>query len=174
MSALSAQLYADPRCSIYLVSASSKKSPLSREHILRVIEAVRKTFPVVKNDPTVLDPIWKRFNEASGVESTGLCFAATNAVYHLLGGKAAGLTPMNATYYDPELARLAPETQGRASHWWIRDADGAYIDPTADQYTVFGETPPYEIGVGRGFNTRVDQPTQAGQKIIDLAQQLLR
>ena len=139
----------------------------------RVIEAVRKTFPLLRNDRNVLPKIWMKDNQTSTTASTGFCFAAASAAYHLLGGKSAGLKPMVATYYDPELERIAPESHGRATHWWVQTADGKILDPTADQYTDLGLVPPYHLGKGAGFNRPITQPTKAGQKIMDLALQFL-
>lgn len=68
----------------------------------------------------------------------GHCYVATEAVYHLLGGKRAGLTPCRT--------RVGDDT-----HWWLVDTDGTVIDPTADQF----EAPvPYHVGVRTGFLTK--------------------
>lgn len=65
------------------------------------------------------------------------CYVASEALYHLLGGKAAGITPMRIRHEG-------------SSHWYLRTPEG-YVDPTADQF----ETPvPYDQGVGCGFLTR--------------------
>jgi hypothetical protein len=73
--------------------------------------------------------------------SFGPCYPASEALYHMLGGKAAGLTPMQIQHEG-------------VSHWYLRwqPANGAtyYLDPTSDQF----ETPvPYAEGRGRGFLT---------------------
>lgn len=69
------------------------------------------------------------------------CYGASEAIYHLMGGKEAGLTPMQI------------EHEG-TSHWYLRwetKIGTLYIDPTASQF----KTPvPYEKGRGRGFLTK--------------------
>jgi hypothetical protein len=67
----------------------------------------------------------------------GHCAVATEALYFMLGGKAAGYTPMNVRHEG-------------VSHWYLRTPDGRYLDPTADQF----DTPvDYASGRGRGFPT---------------------
>jgi len=68
------------------------------------------------------------------------CYVASEALYYLAGGKAAGLTPVNGVL-ETEYTRI--------SHWWLRDADGTVIDLTAEQFDFPW---PYEDGRGRGFN----------------------
>ena len=69
------------------------------------------------------------------------CYQASELLYHKLGGKDAGLTPMQI------------EHEG-TSHWYLRWVVGNqvfYLDPTSTQF----ETPvPYERGRGRGFRTK--------------------
>ena len=69
---------------------------------------------------------------------TGHCYVACEALYSLLGGKAAGYTPM------------CQKHEG-GPHWWLRGPSGEVIDPTAAQ---FSSPVPYELGKGKGFLTR--------------------
>ena len=79
---------------------------------------------------------------------TGHCYVASEALYHLLGGKSAGLKAM-----------LIQHEGG--PHWWIRDAAGNDIDLTAAQFV----TPvPYDRGVGKGFLTR--EPSNRAAVVI--------
>lgn len=79
--------------------------------------------------------------------SAGHCYAASEALYHLLGGKAAGLTPMQIRHEGD-------------SHWFLRSPDGP-LDPTADQFA----TPvSYEQATGRGFLTR--EPSSRAAEIL--------
>lgn len=72
----------------------------------------------------------------------GLCYPAAEALYHRLGGKAAGLTPMRIVHEG-------------IPHWYLRWTVGElvfYLDPTSTQF----ETPvPYSEGRGCGFLTAV-------------------
>lgn len=77
------------------------------------------------------------------------CYVASEALYHLLGGKAAGLTPQQIQHEG-------------ASHWFLRTASGDVLDPTSDQF----ETPvPYDQAVGRGFLT--SQPSARARIVIE-------
>jgi len=79
----------------------------------------------------------------------GHCYVASEALYHMLGGKDAGFKPMNLKHEG-------------AQHWWLVGPDGEVIDATADQF----KTPvPYDQGRGRGFLTK--QPSKRAQKLID-------
>ena len=62
----------------------------------------------------------------------GHCYAASESLYHLLGGRDAGLKPMNMKV-------------GNVSHWFLL-REGKVIDPTADQFEV---TPDYELARGK-------------------------
>lgn len=73
----------------------------------------------------------------SGIGTAGHCYIASEALYHMLGGKGSGLKPCNGRLGDTQ-------------HWWLEDGDGNVIDPTADQ---FPDGFPYESGRGRGFLT---------------------
>jgi hypothetical protein len=61
------------------------------------------------------------------------CYPASEAVYHLLGGKCSGLTPVRG-----------------GGHWWLRRKDGSILDVTAAQYPQGFD---YAIGKGGGFLT---------------------
>lgn len=80
--------------------------------------------------------------------TAGHCYAASEALYHLLGGKAAGWTPVTVRHEgDP--------------HWFLRGPDGRVLDVTADQFA----TPvPYEQGTGKGFLTKA--PSKRAAEII--------
>jgi hypothetical protein len=71
------------------------------------------------------------------------------ALYHLLGGKAAGWTPMQMNH------------EGE-SHWFLRHASGTVIDPTRAQ---FKRTPDYAAARGRGFLTR--RPSKRAAELME-------
>jgi hypothetical protein len=84
--------------------------------------------------------------------TAGHCYAATEALWHLLGGKASG--------YVPHVAR-----DGGDTHWWLRNpTTGEVIDPTACQYRSQGLEPPYAAGRGCGFMTA--KPSKRAQEIM--------
>jgi hypothetical protein len=71
------------------------------------------------------------------------CYTASEALYVLAGGKAAGITPMHG---------VVETEHTRISHWWLRDEDGSVVDLTADQFDFPW---PYAEGRGRGFQTHM-------------------
>lgn len=83
------------------------------------------------------------------------CYAASEAVYHLAGGKAAGLTPMQMTAWTPD---------GPRSHWFIRGPHGEIVDLTAGQFPK-GTELDYGTARGRGFQTKA--PSKAARVLID-------
>lgn len=82
----------------------------------------------------------------------GNCYTTCEALYHLLGGKTAGWTPMNMRHEGD-------------SHWFLRNRNGTVLDPTAAQF----KTPPdHSKARGRGFLTK--RPSKRAQ---DLMQKLV-
>jgi hypothetical protein len=79
---------------------------------------------------------------------TGHCYVASEALYHLLGGKRAGLTPMV----------LKVEF---GTHWFLKTNSGDILDPTADQ---FQEAPDYTKARPCGFLTK--QPSKRASIVI--------
>ena len=69
----------------------------------------------------------------------GNCYVASEALYHLLGGKAAGWTPMQMA-------------MNGANHWFLKHWSGLIIDATAAQFR--GQRIPYHTARGRGFLTK--------------------
>ena len=81
----------------------------------------------------------------------GSCYPASEALYHRLGGKEAGLTPMHIIHEG-------------VPHWYLRwevDGETLYIDPTSTQF----DTPvPYADGRGRGFLTK--EPSKRARRYL--------
>lgn len=88
--------------------------------------------------PDLLPPAWRRANPPF---PAGYCYVASEALYHLLGGREAGWTPMRARV-------------GEGTHWYLRHQDGTILDPTADQFPPYEQAPIYLRGRGCGFLTR--------------------
>lgn len=78
----------------------------------------------------------------------GHCYVAAETLYHFLGGKEAGWTPMFIRH-------------GGSAHWFLRHQDGRVLDPTEGQFTV---PVPHEEGRGKGFLTA--RPSQRSQQLI--------
>jgi hypothetical protein len=69
----------------------------------------------------------------------GNCYVTSEALFHLLGGKAAGWTPMSVRT-DTDV------------HWFLKHSSGMILDATAAQFG--GHLPDYTQARGRGFLTR--------------------
>ena len=78
----------------------------------------------------------------------GNCYVTSEALFHLLGGRAAGWKPMNVRHEGD-------------SHWFLRHESGLLLDATASQ---FATSPPYAEAVGRGFLTR--QPSKRASVLM--------
>lgn len=79
----------------------------------------------------------------------GNCYVACEALYHVLGGKAAGWTPMRLSLPDD-------------THWFLRHASGLILDPSVRQFRT---APDYSKGRGAGFLTR--EPSKRARALID-------
>lgn len=94
-------------------------------------------------------PPWRGSNNLAA----GHCYVASEAYFHLKGGKEAGYKPMRIRHEG-------------SPHWFVANPDGTYTDLTADQF----RTPvPYEQGVGCGFLTR--EPSARARTVMQRALQ---
>ena len=97
---------------------------------------------------------WKKIIRSKKCHyTTGHCYAASEALYHILGGKRYGYKPMYG------------KTEKGNSHWWIVDEDENIIDVTAEQFYFHNTKPPYHNGTGSGFLTK--DPSKRAQIIIN-------
>ena len=80
----------------------------------------------------------------------GNCYHATEALYHLLGGKKAGWTPCYVHMGD--------------THWFLRHKSGMIIDVTRRQFRGTGWKPDYSMGRGCGFQTK--KPSAAARALM--------
>jgi hypothetical protein len=80
---------------------------------------------------------------------TGHCYVASEAMYHMMGGKASGWVPMSIRH------------EGEP-HWYLKHVPtGTYVDPTEGQFS----TPvPHDKGTPKGFLTKV--PSKRAQELI--------
>ena len=83
----------------------------------------------------------------------GFCYIASESLWHLLGGPKSGYTPY-----------VARDDNG-GTHWWLQSKSGDVLDPTAEQYTSIGQTPPYARSKAIGFLTK--QPSRRARTIIE-------
>lgn len=78
----------------------------------------------------------------------GHCYVASEAAFHVLGGRGGGWKPETVTHEG-------------AVHWYLRHATGQVLDVTAAQFTA---PPDYTQGRGRAFLTR--RPSRRARELL--------
>ena len=110
-------------------------------NIENLILKLRTSFADEAVKKSVVDEKWLRKNNESGIDSTGFCFAASEVIYRLCGGKDKWKV-MSISSKDWEFG----------SHYYLQDRNsGEILDITSDQYTEKGLTIPYQLGKGKSF-----------------------
>lgn len=85
--------------------------------------------------------------------TTGHCYIASEAIYHLCGGKN-------------EWSSFTGRDHTGGTHWWLKNKNsGEIIDPTQEQYLFLGHKPPHESGRSCGFLTR--EPSKRAKVLIE-------
>lgn len=100
----------------------------------------------------LLSPKWlnKKKSEVNCHPTFGHCYVATEAAYHILGGKRKGWKPYCLSYGNSE------------THWFLKNSSGYIFDVTAEQYN--GKFIDYAKARGNGFLTK--QPSKRAKKLI--------
>lgn len=113
---------------------------------------------IIQKIRSVLSPdLLKRDYPPDSTNPTkGHCYAASEALYHLLGGPPSGWFPVRGRDGDGIV------------HWWLQNRHGEVLDPTADQYLSVNKEPPYANGVPGGFLTR--EPSKRARDIMGRVQ----
>jgi len=84
--------------------------------------------------------------------TTGHCYIASEAVFHTFGGK-------------DKWSAWTGRDHNNGTHWWLKNKEtGEIIDPTSQQYTSIGLTPPYQNGRPCAFLTKL--PSARAQKLM--------
>lgn len=91
----------------------------------------------------------KKLAEKNPHSTYGHCYLATEAAYHLLGGREEGWKPYHLK-------------QSGESHWFLKHNSGALLDLTADQFD--GVPIRYDLARGKGFLTR--DPSKRAKRLI--------
>lgn len=86
----------------------------------------------------------------SCADRRGNCYVATEAAYHILGGKRSGWKPM--------VTRTTTDT-----HWFLRHKTGLILDLSRKQFR--GQLPDYTKAKGCGFLTR--KPSKRAAALIE-------
>lgn len=114
---------------------------------------------LVEQVRSVLTPdlLKKKYREKANRGTAGHCYAASEAIYHMVGGAEAGWKPMVLSHED-----FPDGLEKGESHWFLQDDHGNIVDPTADQFK--GLDIPYDAAIGKGFLTK--QPSKRAAEII--------
>jgi hypothetical protein len=127
------------------------------------IQRLQKCFPLLEARK-LLSPSWRKMNEQSGIPSTGFCYIASEALFHMIGDKNRTFTPRVASYKIGETWWGESIT---ATHWWLEDDWGKILDPTADQFEPL--FPPYELGKYCPFLTGYQNMSHKAKILMGLA-----
>lgn len=104
---------------------------------------------VAQLTPDLLSPQFAKLPQAQRNPLFGHCYVASEALYHLAGGKRSGLRPRRI--------RIAEDQW----HWWLVDQDGNVVDLTAGQ---FDTAPDYALGIKAAFLTK--RPSARAKKLM--------
>lgn len=109
---------------------------MEKEEIEKLIEIIKDSL-----SDDLLKPEYRKLENRH--RTTGHCYIASEALYHLIGGK-------------DRVSSYSGRDSENDTHWWLVDkVTGEIYDPTAEQYYHENEKPPYENGRPCGFLTRV-------------------
>lgn len=101
----------------------------------------------------------------------GHCYVACEALYHIIKD------PMFSDFLSPcdnNLLEYKPcrgRDENNITHWWLQNNKGKIIDPTQEQYTLYGKTPPYRNGTRGPFLTK--KPSKRASVVIERVKQLV-
>ncbi len=119
-------------------AASDEASPRSVDVLAGLVASVLT--------PDLLKRPWR--DNAGADPMSGQCYVASEALFHLIGGKGAGWTPMVLRHEG-------------TTHWFLKHQSGKIVDITASQF----RTPvPYDQARGCGFLTR--EPSRRAAEVI--------
>lgn len=129
--------------------------------------------------PDLLEKKYREQLTPDDPPETGHCAVASEAFYHLAGGKEAGFIPTVAGYasdgkgnmkFGAEREEAIRNGWRKESHWWIMGPSGGErgagkrFDVTVGQ---FPEPFPYEKGHNTGFMQPKQIPSKRAQIVID-------
>ena len=89
----------------------------------------------------LLKPYWREVNKSSGISDTGFCYIASEVLYHLMGGKEAGI--------EIWCGRVTTGV-----HWWLKK-DGKNFDATSNQLP-----PSFDYSQGRRISFLTTFPSK--------------
>ena len=110
----------------------------------KIIKTLKEAFKRDDVKKAVLKPEWYEKNIKNGIHSTGFCYAASEVIYRLAGGKEK--------WKKVAIPEKKWEYGGHC--YLINKETGDILDITADQNTSLGITIPYDKGIAGGFRTK--------------------
>lgn len=91
----------------------------------------------------------------------GNCYFISEALYHILGGKAAGWKPMRLKMEDPfEL--------GTCTHWYLKHESGVVLDASRLQFRAAGWWLPPDYSTGRGAGFLTKKPSRRARRLMTI------
>lgn len=114
------------------------------ENIITKLKIAFKREDVKKS---VLESEWFEKNLKSKINSTGFCYAASEVIYRLTGGKE--------NWKKVSISKSKWEYGGHC--YLINKKTNEILDITSDQYEELNISIPYELGVAGGFRQVSDK-----------------
>lgn len=108
-----------------------------------IITALQTAFEKMEVKEIVLDKYWHNLNIETGIHTTGFCFAASEVIYRLNGGK------INWT-----IKRIIdPSDWNNGTHYFLQSKNNNEIlDVTSSQYERRNIVIPYHLAKGTGLH----------------------
>lgn len=136
-----------------------KESITDKRTVDRLCNRIQKVL-----SPDLLKPMWAKLVEEGDPAAKGHCYAATEALFYMVGGKEAGWVPHCLSH-----ANWPEELAEGETHWFLKHKEkGIIADPTQDQFE--GVEIPYERGRGNGFLTK--EPSHRARVIMERVEAL--
>lgn len=129
--------------------------------------------------PDLLEKKYREQLSPDDPPETGHCAVASEAFYHIAGGREAGFMPVVCGYatdgegnmvFGAQIAEALKQGWRKETHWWIRGPQngergkGKLFDVTVNQYP---DPYPYENGHNTGFMQPQQKPSKRAQVVID-------
>ena len=106
-----------------------------------IIENLRSSFQSIETKKKVVSTDWFEKNIDSNIDSTGFCFAASEVIYRLTGGKKVWF-----------IKCINKKDWEYGPHYFLeKKENNQLLDITANQYLEKGISIPYELGKAKGL-----------------------
>ena len=109
-----------------------------------IISGLKQSFERDEVKKAVLEPEWYEKNKKNKIHSTGFCYAASEVIYRLNGGKEKW-----------KKIAISKENWEHGGHCFLENKEtGERLDITDDQYKLDNIEIPYNKGKAGGFRTK--------------------